>query len=106
MSTMSEDKGAAALLSPASSGSSQLTMAERPALAEYKYSEKNQAANGSGPHKAADVEAISVAEFLQRLLSSRLLTSEEVDQFLANQLGLPEGDTPSLAEAFVGQGLL
>src|SRR6266852_4113745 len=105
MSTMSEDKGAAALLSPASSGSSQPTRAERPALAEYKYPrEKNLAANGSGPHKAADVEAISFAEFLERLLSSRLLTSEEVDQFLASQPGLPESDTTSFVEAFVGQG--
>ncbi len=107
MSTMSKDKGAAALLAPASSGSSRATMAERPALAEYKYSvEKNQAANGSGPHKAPDVAAISLAEFLERLLRSRLLTSEEVDQFLASQPGLPQGDTPSLVEAFVGQGLL
>jgi serine/threonine protein kinase len=107
MSTMSEDRGAAALLSPSSSGPAQPTRAERPALPDYKYPEENNdAANGSGPQKAADVGATSVAQFLDRLLSSRLLTSEEVDQFLAGQPGLLEGDTLGLVEAFIGEGLL
>src|SRR5579871_2097624 len=106
MSTMSEDRGAAALLSPASDGPTQPTRAERPGLVDYKYSDPKKTTNGSRSSKAADPAKTSVAEFLDRLLSSRLLSGEDVDRFLTSQPGLLEGDTASLVGAFVGHGLL
>ena len=110
MSTMSKDNGAAALLSPASTGPAQPTMAERPPSTGYHYSpEKVRRANGPGsspqsPTAGSDV--VSATEFLDRILDSRLLSAEELDQFLASQPALVEGDTRSLMEAFIGQGML
>src|SRR5579864_8560394 len=111
MSTMSEDRGAAALLCPASTGPAQPTMAEQATPAAYKYSrEKSKAgANGSSlpPHaRAGGHGVISITEFLDRILNSRLLSTDEVDRFLASQPGLVESNTDSLVEAFVTQGLL
>src|SRR5262249_21656561 len=99
-----------ALLCPASAGPAQPTMAEQPASHEYKYSrDRDPLTQGSGVGRAtpaAGPGAISVGEFLDRILGSRLLTSEELDRFLASQPGLLESDTESLVEASVGQGLL
>jgi response regulator RpfG family c-di-GMP phosphodiesterase/serine/threonine protein kinase len=86
-------------------------MAERPAPGAYKQPrDKDKAAGGLEPpakNQPTGTGTISVAEFLDRLLGSRLLTTEEVDQFLAGQQpGLLERDTLDLVEAFVGQGLL
>src|SRR5438309_2342716 len=108
MSTMSEDRGAAALLCPASTGPAQPTMAEQPTPAGYQYSrEKGKAAgNGSNYARSGGHGIISITEFLDRILSSRLLSTEEVDRFLASQPSLVESNTDSLVEAFVTQGLL
>ena len=70
MSTMSEDRGAAALLCPASTGPAQPTMAEEPALAAYNLS-RDKDTNGAPPRTHAAAGMISIAEFLNRLLGSR-----------------------------------
>lgn len=110
MSSISKDRGAAALLCPAGTGPAQPTMAEQPLPAGYKYSQdKEKTAAGAGAAAnvaAASAGTVCAAEFLHRLLDSRLLSSEEVDRFLARQPGLLENDTAGLVEAFVDQGLL
>src|SRR5262245_37941128 len=107
MSSMPEDRGAAALLCPAGTGPAQPTMAEQPAPVGYKYSQdQDQAVAGSeAVSNRSLANSISVAEFLDRLLDSRLLSSDEVDRFLASQPGLLDSDTAGLVEAFVGHGL-
>jgi response regulator RpfG family c-di-GMP phosphodiesterase/serine/threonine protein kinase len=110
MSTLSKDNGAAALLSPASTGPAQPTMAERPPSTGYHYSPervRRTSGPGSSPKSATTgSDVVTATEFLDRILDSRLLSAEELDQFLAGQPALVEGDTRSLMEAFVGQGLL
>jgi response regulator RpfG family c-di-GMP phosphodiesterase len=83
-------------------------MAEQPGAAGYKHSrDKAKAAHGTGtPTNTHPAGQLSVAEFLDRLLGSRLLTADEVDRFLSSQPGLLESDTVTLVEAFMGQGLL
>jgi response regulator RpfG family c-di-GMP phosphodiesterase len=108
MSSMPQDRGAAALLCPAGAGPAQPTMAEQPGAAGYKQSrDKGKTASEAGAAtKAHPAGQLSIAEFLDRLLGSRLLAADDVDRFLSSQPGLLESDTVSLVEAFMGQGLL
>jgi response regulator RpfG family c-di-GMP phosphodiesterase len=81
-------------------------MAEQPGSSGYKHSRDKSKSGAGAPGKAHPAGELSVAEFLDRLLGSRLLTGDEVDRFLSSQPGLLESDTVSLVEAFMGQGLL
>jgi response regulator RpfG family c-di-GMP phosphodiesterase len=111
MSTASSGMGAAPVAPPFAGtiDPGQPTTADLPA-----YPSSNHG-NGHAPAPKWDLietaaprpaSQISAAEFINRIVESRLLRSDELETFLAHHGPLDETDRAGVIEALVGQGLL